>query len=407
MTDDFRDQNDDLPHFIDDPDDETPSFIKPTAREWTPDADRPLPLSDHTTASQTSNTVPSPETSSGEAAAVPVTDPVLEEDILRFLQATSPQPEAEAEPAYDFQPTPPDPPAPETQSAFVNPALARIASARPRRPQRDPSEWWLGLRTIFIVTGAAVIAAFIFNYWTPDSFLSKDFIANLQVVSSTQGPPTAVPSPLPTFESVQRVGIIIGHSGPPLNPAFTEDPGAICDENNDGIPELRELDINTAVGIRVANLLVSDGYLVDILNEWDERITNYRGAALVSIHTNTCENLGFGATGFNVQANETHLAFTDRDAVLVDCIVNAYAARTALPRHFGRPPDLVDYHAFREVSVDTPTVIVELGFMFADRQVLTTQTELMAAGIFEGLKCFLEPQSQFVPTVPPPTPASG
>ena len=284
----------------------------------------------------------------------------------------------------------------------MNPALARVAAARSPVSRRDASEIWLALRTIFIVMVAGLIVSFIFSYWTPEGFLSEEFVANLQEVSSTQGPPTPVPSPLPTFASVQSVGIITGHSGPPLDPQFTVDPGAVCDENGDGIAELTELDINTSVALRVANLLIEEGYQVDLLNEWDARIDGYRASALVSIHTNTCENLGFGATGFNVQTSSAR-ATRDRDIRLEDCLAASYANATGLPRHFGSPPDLADYHVFREVSVDTPTAIVELGFMFADRTLLTEQPDVMARGVYDGLRCFLEPNI-FVPT---PDPSQG
>lgn len=335
-----------------------------------------------------------------------------EDDLEQFLaDLRNPAPhDTDSEPEFiaddDDDPLPeyldyvrPTIPTPDTQSGFVNPALARVAAAQSSKPPREPSQLWLGFRTIAIILSAALISAFIFNYWTPDSFLSESFVANLQEVSSTQGPPTAIPSPLPTFARVQTVGIIIGHSGPPLNPQFTVDPGAICDENNDGVPELTELDINTTVGMRVADLLVAAGYEVELLNEWDARIENYRASTLLSIHTNTCENLGFGATGFNVKASERS-PLIDRDNKLVDCLAANYANATGLPRHFGSPPDLVDYHAFRKVSIDTPTVIIELGFMFANRDVLTQRPDDMAQGIFRGLDCFLTPNSMSLPETP-------
>jgi hypothetical protein len=96
----------------------------------------------------------------------------------------------------------------------------------------------------------------------------------------------------------------------------------------------------------------------------------------------------------------------DRDAKLRDCVVATYANATGLPRHFGSPPDLTDYHAFREVSLDTPTIIVELGFMFADRPILTQQPDAMARGIFEGVDCFLSPQQASSPIQLTPTPGS-
>ena len=90
-------------------------------------------------------------------------------------------------------------PPPESQSGFVNPALARIAAVRSPVRQKEASEIWLALRTIFIVMLAGLVISFIFSYWTPEGFLSQEFIANLQEVSSTQGPPTPIPSPPADF----------------------------------------------------------------------------------------------------------------------------------------------------------------------------------------------------------------
>lgn len=292
-------------------------------------------------------------------------------------------------------------PSPEVQSGFVNPALARIAAARPRQPAREASEWWLGFRTIVIVIFAALVSSFIYNYWTPDSFLSDEFVENLQSVSSTQGPPTLIPSPIPTFANVKKVGVIIGHSGPSIDPNFQIDPGAVCDDNNDGTPEVTELAINTAVGQRVVSLLVEEGYAVEVLNEWDARLQSYRADVLVSIHSNTCFDFQApGATGYNVEGNDTNPLIADRDAKLAECVATTYAAATGLPRHHGRPPDLIDYHAFHEVSIDTAMVIVELGFLRENRQTLVERPDDMARGIVEGIKCFLEPDSFVVPTTP-------
>jgi N-acetylmuramoyl-L-alanine amidase len=392
---------DDLPHFIDDDSEkEQPSAFPPSQpsseEEVVPIPSAPIGIAFEAYVSEPE---PLPTVEPEKLSDDPQFVDEIEEDVEHFLRITR------EDPPPTIQPKPLQPPAPETQSTFVNPAMARIAAARPRQQPQEPSEMWLALRTLVIVTSAAVIVAFIFNYWTPDSFLSQKFVASLQEVNSTQGPPTAIPSPLPTFDSIQKVGIITGHSGPSIDPTFEIDPGAVCDENFDGTPELTELDINTSVAQRVAQLLIQAGYQVEMLNEWDPRIQNFRASALVSIHTNTCENLGFGATGFNVQAYERS-PMIDRDAKLRDCVVATYANATGLPRHFGSPPDLTDYHAFREVSLDTPTIIVELGFMFADRPLLTQQPDAMARGIFEGIDCFLNPQQAASPIQLTPTPES-
>ena len=91
----------------------------------------------------------------------------------------------------------------------------------------------------------------------------------MQNVRVTQQPLVIVSTPLPTEVSIPRIGIIAGHSGPPLDASFEVDPGAVCDENFDNIPELTELEINEAVALSVAQELLSRGYEVDILEEFD------------------------------------------------------------------------------------------------------------------------------------------
>ncbi|NJL92564.1 MAG: N-acetylmuramoyl-L-alanine amidase [Anaerolineae bacterium] len=296
------------------------------------------------------------------------------------------------------------PPPPALQSGFVNPIVARVASTRPAPARRPAPEWWLALRTVVVVGSAGILAAFIFSYWTPDSFLSDEFVGGLQSVNSTQGPPTALPSPIPTYSTALKVGVLTGHSGPPRDTNFTVDPGAVCDANGDGIPELTELEINTAVAQRVAARLVEAGYQVEMLEEYDPRLPGYRANALISIHTNTCENFGVGngASGYNVEGNTLNPATLERDSRLAECIAATYGQVTGLPRHFGRPPDLVEYHVFNKISVDTPTVIVELGFMFENRQLLVERPDDMARGIVDGIDCFLKPGSVLVPTAPSP-----
>ena len=247
--------------------------------------------------------------------------------------------------------------------------------------------------------------ATIFSYWTPDDFLSPEFRERMRVVNTTQqaGSPLTLATPLPTQESVIRVGIIAGHSGPPQDPSFVEDPGAVCDENNDGVAELRELDINTEVAKLVVSKLLARGYEVDLLQEFDPRLHDYRGAALLSIHTNDCRNYGLEASGYNAVGPESRI-LRGIDEAFVNCIVDEYGRTTGLPRHSGVTVDMTSYHNFREVSVDTPAVIIELGFMYMDRQMVTNQRDLLAEGVFQGLMCFLEPENRAgtVPPTPPP-----
>lgn len=248
------------------------------------------------------------------------------------------------------------------------------------------------IKYLLVASLAAVLVATIFSYWTPDESLPSEFKAQLQVVNSTpQADIILQTTPLPTEEEVVRIGIIAGHSGAPQDASFEVDPGAVCDDNLDGIADLTELEINIEVAQLVANQLLERGYEVDLLSEFDSRLDGYRADALLSIHTNDCGNYGFGGTGFNATGPNARGSLFGADEAFVRCVITNYQQVTGLDRHYGLTEDMTSYHTFREVSVDTPVAIIEIGFMFADRQFLTNDRATIATGITQGMLCFLEP----------------
>jgi len=50
--------------------------------------------------------------------------------------------------------------------------------------------------------------------------------------------------------------------------------------------------------------------------------------------------------------------------------------------------DMREYHAFREIDPSTVAAIIETGFLNLDREILTKRTDLVAAGVVEGILCF-------------------
>lgn len=272
--------------------------------------------------------------------------------------------------------------------------MATKERARPIRQVWLPSSW-IFFKTTVVALGAALLIATVFSYWTPeDELLPDNFRSQMQSVSTTAQPVQAFATPLPTDIPIQRIGIIAGHSGPSPDPALAgiQDPGAVCDDNNDGIAELTELEINEEVARLVVDELILRGYEVDLLGEWDPRLEGYRASVLVSLHTNDCRNYGLGATGYNVAGAFSRGIERGLDEILVRCLINEYGAATGLPRHFGVTDDMTLYHNFNEVALDTPTAIMEMGFMFTDRQYLINNRSQMARGIADGILCFLEPQ---------------
>ena len=55
--------------------------------------------------------------------------------------------------------------------------------------------------------------------------------------------------------------------------------------------------------------------------------------------------------------------------------------------------DMINYHVFSKVNLETPTVIIETGFMNLDAGIVISQPELVARGIANGIMCFVQNQS--------------
>lgn len=186
--------------------------------------------------------------------------------------------------------------------------------------------------------------------------------------------PTVTPSP-----AAPRIGIVAGHWG--------HDSGAVCPDG------LTEVGINLDVARRVLYMLEASGYRVDLLEEFDRRLNNYRADALVSIHADSCvdyPNATPPASGFKV-ASVADSQAPEAEEQLVECLVKRYGARTGMHFHENSiTPDMSRYHTFYEVNGQTPCAIIETGFMLNDRYVLTQRTDLVAQGIVEGITCFIQ-----------------
>ncbi len=275
------------------------------------------------------------------------------------------------------------------EAAIEEQRVLRIKRRRARRRQRTVGTLGGIIRSFLVVLVAAGLMATIFTWWTPSQFLSDEVRLELsaaQVTAQANIVPTAVPTP----NWMRRIGIVSGHRGPQVPP----DPGAVCPDG------LTEAEINFAVAQFVVRNLRARGYSVDLLDEFDPRLDNYQAAALVSIHANTCQNWpGEIVSGYLI-ARAAARTSAGLDDLLVDCVARYYAQTTGLNRRDGVTVDMSDYHTFREIHPLTPAAIIELGFMLADRPVLTEKQEEMARGITDGIFCFLEP-GDLPPTVSP------
>ncbi len=185
--------------------------------------------------------------------------------------------------------------------------------------------------------------------------------------------PQVVPSPTPT-PSTLKVGIVAGH--------WKSDSGAICPDG------LQEVTINLDVASRVVAILQYEGYEAELLAEFSEKLYGYQADAFVSIHADSC-NIP-GASGFKV-ARVAASAIPEEEDRLVACLIREYAAKTGLVLHEDSITyDMTSYHAFHEIDPNTPGVIIELGFMGADRALLIDNAYEVAQGVARGIACFLE-----------------
>jgi N-acetylmuramoyl-L-alanine amidase len=64
--------------------------------------------------------------------------------------------------------------------------------------------------------------------------------------------------------------------------------------------------------------------------------------------------------------------------------------------------DMTYYHAFQVIDPATPAAIIETGFLFLDRDLLTNHPDKVAEGIVSGVICFITNQSaQPTPNIGP------
>jgi N-acetylmuramoyl-L-alanine amidase len=170
------------------------------------------------------------------------------------------------------------------------------------------------------------------------------------------------------------VGIVAGH--------WQNDSGAVCPDG------LEEVSINLDVASRVVAILQFEGYDAELLAEYDDKLPRYRADAFVSIHTDSCEIPE--ASGFKV-ARLAVSAIPEIEDRLVNCLIDKYGAATGLALHKDSITfDMTGYHAFKEIDPETPGAIIELGFMAADRDLLTDHSYEVAQGIARGIACFFE-----------------
>ena len=172
-----------------------------------------------------------------------------------------------------------------------------------------------------------------------------------------------------------RFAIVVGHKG--------SDSGTVCEDG------LQEVEVNEVIAKKVQILLEQDGHPVTLFGEFDTRINGFSSTALISLHADSCKPLDPIFSGYKTTVNSGSEA-----DLLQTCIEQNYANITGLKLHETTiTDDMTHYHAFRNVSADSPALLLEMGFLFNDRELLTTGRDTVARGIANGILCFLQSRS--------------
>ena len=253
----------------------------------------------------------------------------------------------------------------------------RMDQTAPETPSEDSFTGQVSIsRQLFTILGIGIILATLYTSWTPTGLIANSLAGKISDSIAPESEPSVparitTPTPVPK----PRLGIVAGHWG--------NDSGAVCADG------LTEEEVNLTIATLVKQQLVSEGFQVDLLKEFDPLLSRYQALALVSIHADSCQYINDQATGFKVAAA---LSTTNprKASRLTTCLRGRYSNVTSLSYHSASiTPDMTSYHAFDEINPDTTAAIIETGFLNLDRQILTQSPVTVAEGITQGILCFI------------------
>jgi N-acetylmuramoyl-L-alanine amidase len=272
------------------------------------------------------------------------------------------------------------------QSEIQQPASGTDPVVDPLKKETDntlpePSEPVIGKFRIFsalqVVISAAFITATLFTLWTPDNLFSSNLLSAMLRAAQSQPDNSQRGLTISTASPNTTVGIVAGHWG------RDNDPGAVCDDGE------TEVNVNVRIATMVQQNLIAEGFQVDLLQEFDKRLAQYKGRLLVSIHNDSCKFISNDATGFKV-ASSRYDNHPERSSRLTACMIDRYRQTTGLRFHFNTiTDDMTKYHTFQEIDPETTAAIIETGFLNLDREILTKKTSLVAKGVTAGILCYL------------------
>ncbi|MDO9547184.1 MAG: N-acetylmuramoyl-L-alanine amidase [Pelolinea sp.] len=228
-------------------------------------------------------------------------------------------------------------------------------------------------RGVQTVVSTAVIVATLFTLWNPRKIFGTPNIYDL--FQSEAAIETAV-SGLEVDDGAIQIGILAGH--------WENSTGEVCADGT------IEADINFNIANRVKVDLEGRKFQVDLFPEFDLDLLNYDADALVAIYSGSCLQNPLPPSGFKIG---TSLTAENPDMVneLAVCLAENYQESTRLLFTYEViNPDHPSYHIFRDIHPNTPAVLIEIGMLSTDRDLIENRPTSIVEGITAGIECFLE-----------------
>ena len=133
--------------------------------------------------------------------------------------------------------------------------------------------FWSSLGTVISI---AILVATIFTIWTPASLFDNRLSDSLSKAIMNSQRATQFVRPTATARPIPHIGLVAGH----------------WDDSNAGFEctdGLKESDLNLNIATMIQQRLVAEGFTVDLMKERDDKLMQYSGLLVLSVHSDTCK----------------------------------------------------------------------------------------------------------------------
>ena len=228
-------------------------------------------------------------------------------------------------------------------------------------------------RGIQSVVTIAILIATLLTLWNPRKVFRTP---NLYDLFQSEAALETNDNNLFVDDSRIRIGILAGH--------WQNSTGEVC---ADGVIEA---DINYNIASRIKLNLEEKNLQVNLFPEFDLDLLNYEADALVAVYSGSCLQSPLPPSGFKIGTSLT-AENPERSNDLAVCLAENYQNFTHLPFTYEIiNPDHSSYHIFRDIHPNTPAILIEIGALSTDRDLITNRSNSIAEGIAAGIICHVE-----------------